>query len=205
MFLACLCLFTTSHAQTADTPLTQQVTLHVATAGTLSDMIAPNRRPYITNLKLTGRLNGTDIRLIREMAGSDVYGNPTQGSLEHLDLSEADIVSGGEAYYIDRDSLLLSTLGFVVVHSYFIDYRIQSELGEYHYGTVQFSNDSQNYLLTNCYKLKSVRLPRINNMGSVLYGCTNLTSVDIPEGVTELRYTFWDCTSLTAVIWDNNP
>ena len=92
-WLIALCPITMTHAQS-----TQQITLHVATAGTLSSIITPSQRPNITNLKLTGKLNGTDIRMIREMAGADIYGNPIQdAALETLDLSEANIVEGGEA------------------------------------------------------------------------------------------------------------
>lgn len=67
----------------------QQITLHVEPAGTLPRMIDKSRFPYITDLKLTGELNGTDIKHIREMILS---------KLKVLDLSEARIVSGGEPY-----------------------------------------------------------------------------------------------------------
>lgn len=69
--------------------------LHVETAGTLPALIADNEKYEITDLTLTGNLNGTDIRFIREMAGS----HATNGKLSVLNLSGANIVSGGSDYY----------------------------------------------------------------------------------------------------------
>jgi hypothetical protein len=68
-------------------------TVHVETAGTLPVLIAESEKYQITDLTLTGDLNGTDIRYIREMAGS------TNGKLAVLNLVDANIVSGGDYYY----------------------------------------------------------------------------------------------------------
>lgn len=51
----------------------------------------------LTNLKIVGEINGTDLCFIREMAGRNVNG--TAGKLAILDLSEAKIVEGGDCYY----------------------------------------------------------------------------------------------------------
>lgn len=76
-----------------------QITLNVEPPGSLSSLIAENRKYQVKNLRLTGFLNGTDIKLLREMAGSDSTGNATPGILETLDISECVIVSGGDNYY----------------------------------------------------------------------------------------------------------
>ena len=79
-------------------------------AGNLPNLIPEEQKDSITKLVLFGELNGTDIRFIREMAGISEYywGNPGEGSLEYLDLSNAKIVSGGrdygEAQYIYNDN-----------------------------------------------------------------------------------------------------
>jgi hypothetical protein len=74
-------------------------TLHVSTAGTLSNLIAVSYNKYeITDLPLTGNLNGDDIRCIREMAGRDVKGQPTTGKLTVLSSVGANIVAGGDDY-----------------------------------------------------------------------------------------------------------
>ena len=59
----------------------------------------------IVGLKISGPLNGDDIIYIRKIAGrvskSDYYGNfeYTKGKLKFLDLTDANIVSGGGYYY----------------------------------------------------------------------------------------------------------
>ena len=80
------------------------------TAGSLSTRISnDNVDPLtITDLTITGNLNGTDLRLIREMAGNNYLGEPKSGSLKKLDLSGANIVAGGEKY-LDTDRITSST------------------------------------------------------------------------------------------------
>ena len=79
-------------------------------AGNLPNLIPEEQKDSITKLVLFGELNGTDIRYIREMAGISEYywGNPGNGTLEYLDLSNATIVSGGrdygEAQYVYNDN-----------------------------------------------------------------------------------------------------
>ena len=70
-------------------------------AGTLPNMITSSEMYKITNLKIIGEINGTDLRMIRDMAGSSSNGNSTDGKLSVLDLSKAKIVEGGDCYYID--------------------------------------------------------------------------------------------------------
>ena len=79
--------------------ITEQITIHLEKAGTLPDRISSSKKNKITNLKIIGEINGTDLRMIREMAGS----NSTDGKLSVLDLSEAKIVEGGDCYYNDNN------------------------------------------------------------------------------------------------------
>ena len=93
MLLGCLSLYA------ADNDLiTRQITITLEKAGTLPDRIASSKKNKITNLKIIGEINGTDLRMIREMAGSNSTGNSTDGKLSVLDLSEAKIVKGGDCY-----------------------------------------------------------------------------------------------------------
>ena len=79
--------------------LTKQITLKLTEAGTLPNKIASSEKNLVTNLKIIGEINGTDLRFIREMAGCDVEGYRTSGILSVLDLSEARFVAGGDNYY----------------------------------------------------------------------------------------------------------
>ena len=79
------------------------VTLNVENPGTLPNLIASSKKYVIPRLTLTGRLNGSDIRYIREMAGANCWatsgsGTESNGALRYLNLSGASIVSGGDYY-----------------------------------------------------------------------------------------------------------
>lgn len=64
-------------------------------AGTLPDRIE-HIKDDISELKIIGEINGTDLDVIREMAGGiNQIGHHTDGILSVLDLSEARIVKGG--------------------------------------------------------------------------------------------------------------
>ena len=100
LFLTVLFMLLGSTAiQAADDGLiTRQITLKLDEAGTLPNKIAVSRKNLITNLKIVGKINGTDLKFIREMAGRDFNREKTDGKLSILDLSEAKIVAGGDAY-----------------------------------------------------------------------------------------------------------
>lgn len=92
LLLGCLSLYA------ADNDLiTKQITIELEKAGTLPDRISSSKMYKITNLKIIGEINGTDLSMIREMAG----GNYSDGKLSVLDLSEAKIVEGGDSYYVN--------------------------------------------------------------------------------------------------------
>ena len=60
--------------------------IYVENAGGLSALIG-EKKDTMTELQLSGSLNGTDVKFIREMA-----------ALVSINMKEAKIVSGGEAY-----------------------------------------------------------------------------------------------------------
>ena len=61
--------------------------IHVETAGTLSSLLTETDR----ELRLTGSINGTDIKLVRELV--------VAGTVTSLDWSDVHIVAGGDAYF----------------------------------------------------------------------------------------------------------
>lgn len=99
MLLGCLSI------QAADDGLiTNQVIITLDEPGTLPQKISDSDKYRITNLKVKGDINGTDLGLLREMAGQSINGeDETDGKLSTLDLSEAKIVSGGDYYYQDSN------------------------------------------------------------------------------------------------------
>lgn len=95
MVLGCLSI----QAADDDGLITKQITIKLEKAGTLPNKIGSTKKFQITNLKIIGEINGTDLCFIREMAGSDREGWRTEGKLATLDLSGAKIVRGGGIYY----------------------------------------------------------------------------------------------------------
>ena len=138
MLLGCLSI------QAADDDLiTKQITIKLEEAGTLPNKIGSNRKYQITNLKIVGEINGTDLRMIREMAGRNYQGYTTEGNLSVLDLSEAKIVKGGDYYY------------------------------DYYYEYYTSNDKIGDYAFYNCSRLTSLNLPDgITEIGySTFRGC----------------------------------
>ena len=170
MLLGCLSLYA------ADNDLkTKQVTITLEKAGTLPDRIGSSEKYEITNLKIIGEINGTDLSMIRWMAGSNFYGNSTDGKLSVLDLSEAKIVEGGDCYfYDDFEDDYCHTSNDVI-------------------GSCAFRG---------CRGLTSLNLPAgITEIGKgAFWGCSGLTSLNLPAGITEIGSSaFEDCSGLTSL------
>ena len=70
--------------------------VHVDKQGQLASLLPEGERYRISRLKVTGEVGGKDIDVLRDMS-LDKYGEPNQGRLSKLDLSEACIV-GGEKF-----------------------------------------------------------------------------------------------------------
>ncbi len=147
-------------------------TIHVATAGTLSDLISEADKYNIEELTLTGKLNGTDFRLLRDMAGNNYLGQITEGNLKVLDLSGAQIVEGGENY-LDAECI------------YFNDYMWKN--GPIQYGIID-NDEFPKFVFCGC-KLHSITLPDgiIRIGSSAFYECRNLKTAFIPESITVIE------------------
>ena len=167
MLLGCLSIQAAN-----DDLITKQITIKLDKAGTLPDRIASSKKYKITNLKIVGEINGTDLKFIREMAGCDYDGKETDGKLSILDLSDAKIVEGGSAYYSDRDD------GFI--------YTSNDKLGD--------------YVFFDCSGLTSLTLPSsVSKIGCyALSNCIGLTRLTLPSSVTEIgEHAFLNCRGLT--------
>jgi hypothetical protein len=163
-------------------------TIHVETAGTLPTLISDAEKYTADELTLTGNLNGTDIRLIREMAGNNYLGQPTNGVLRKLDLSGANIVAGGDMY-LDADEVWSS-------HNSYAHWG-----GEYfHFNTQQ--NVLGNAMFAGCEKLVDIVLPKsIISIGNLaFFDCMNLESLVIPENVSSIGMdVFVECNKLSGI------
>lgn len=159
--------------------ITQQITIKLDKAGTLPDKIGSSKKYKITNLKIIGEINGSDWRLIRDMAGSSVNGYETNGKLSVLDLSEAKIVEGGGYYYTGR----------VAWSDFSVTYYTSNDC----LGAAAFYN---------CSSLISLTIPScVTSIDwGAFYGCSGLTGFTIPSGVTSIcGWAFSGCSGLTSL------
>ena len=189
MLLGCSSLYAAD-----DDLITRQITIKLDKAGTLPDKIGSSRMYKITNLKLVGEINGTDLGMIRKMAGRDYWGDVTEGNLSVLDLSEAKIVEGGDSYY-SRDNC----------------YTSNDAIGKYAFsdcsgltsltlpaGITSIGDDA----FWGCSGLTSLNLPTgITKIGSYAFkGCSGLTSLNLPAGITSISWgAFYGCSGLTSI------
>ena len=166
--------------------------VYVAEAGGLSKFIDDSNKYNITKLKVSGYLNGDDIRLIREMAGRDVNGNETAGRLVDLDISGATIVQGGGAYYGAVATTSNGDIGGYMFHSTILKNILLPK-------NVTSIGD---YAFYGCSSLASINIPDgVTSIGYLAFcNCSSLESVTIPDAVTTLKLsTFFQCTSLVDV------
>lgn len=193
-----------------------KLTVNVETAGTLPTLMTADQKSSVTELVLSGKLNGTDIKYIREMAGIDCYGDKVTGnSLTALDMSAADIVAGGDYYYY--------TYGTTdnVVGEFMFGECSQLESVKIPESTISIEWSA----FSSCSGLTSFTVPDAvevidqavfegcTSMTEVVFGsslktldgyafegCTSLQSAVLPEGLEELNeFAFSGCSSLTSV------
>ena len=159
-------------------------TINVPKAGTLKDSISESEKYTIEELTLTGELNGTDFRLLRDMAGNNYLGQNTSGKLRVLDLTNAKVVVGGEKY-LDTDN----------IHGNGI-----SSYGYYHYDISQ-NNEMPQAVFFGCY-LRVIHFPNTVTCikESAFEYCRDLPSITIPNSVTSIGSSaFSNCSGLTSI------
>ena len=181
--------------QAADGDLiTKQITIKLEEAGTLPSKIGDTKKYKITNLKIMGEINGTDLCFIREMAGSDREGWRTEGKLATLDLSGAKIVRGGGIYY---NSVNCYTSDDVIGNYAFSDCSgLTSLILPSNVTSIGYS------AFYGCIRLTSLTLPSsVTSIGSSAFeGCRSLTSLILPSSVTEIGSSaFSGCSGLTSL------
>ncbi|WP_288317728.1 leucine-rich repeat protein [Xylanibacter caecicola] len=160
-------------------------------AGNLEKLISKTDRYCIKELKVVGEINGSDIRVLRDMMGSMDNEDRARGVLEYLDLSDARIVSGGKPYAGSHTISYLYTEDDIV--------------GDYMFGT-SYSIDpatGKEYVIT----LKKIILPKhtISISGEhVFEQCYKLETIDIPNSVKNISCDFSDLKELKSIVIPNS-
>lgn len=165
LILSILCSFTMS-AEVSKT-------VNVEEAGTLKFLLGDDYLT-ITNLTVSGNLNGDDVITLRAMCGRDYSEASTgSGSLAVLDMRDANIVAGGSAYAGNKYSTKTTEDNAI--------------------GVAMFRD---------CVTLKEFYAPKtITKVGKAAFsGCTKLTKMILPAGVTEFgEWAFMNTSSMTEL------
>ena len=152
----------------------KSLTIDVKEAGTLSNLISESDKYKVSSLTLSGVINGTDFRFLRDMAGYSYKGVHTKGILHELDMTNVRIVKGGDVY-VQQQMISL---------------------------TVKADDEMPERVFRKCYALKKVKLPKSIKaiQAHAFERCKNLRTVDIPEGVERIgARSFRLCESLKSI------
>ena len=176
--------------------ITQQITVNLKKPGTLSSLIGDDDKYRIVNLKITGYMNCDDFMFIRDMAGLASNGYPHIRGSEIIGYDYWPEETPGKLQYLD----IQNTTWRASAHSSFIikgcfcpDPSPSDQLKATPTMGIRVF-----WRLSN---LRKIVLPNWMSIGFDLFAdCNNLTSVNIPEGVTNIdMFTFKNCSSLTSV------
>lgn len=168
----------TKYFTIASTPQKKR-TIHLEEPGTLSQYISEDDKYSITDLTLSGVINGSDLRLLRHMAGMSHLRDAntalivTNGRLSVLDIRDVTFVKGGD-WYIEV------------------------------YGTNLYTKDSKDlpdYAFAWCPRLEKIYLPRESTKLNyfALHWLENLNEVELPTGLTSIEKNFIKCTNLKSL------
>lgn len=202
------------------------VRMHVADAGTLIEVLTQKLRNKVTNLTLSGKLNGTDIIQLRRLMGVGTDGYAIDGLtpiLDTLDISLCDIVEGGDAYFVTStgsyytandevgSNMFAGCPSLVAIYLPKYATRIQSNAfsGTTALRHVGFSDLTEFIGETAFYEssIDSLELPdNISSLGDmVFYNCQNLKYIKLPAKLRSIPFaTFYFCTGLQDVVLPEN-
>ena len=178
--------------------------IHVEETGTLESFIAEDRRSSLTEIKITGNLNVSDLQVIRQMV-----------SLQILDLSEANIVGGGvyrfsfipqgssQGTYDDvklEDNTILGRMLPSSVVYFYAPKTLKKIQGFQSMGYVisafnsYVSNDNSNTARSRS-ELKKINLQdSLTKIGTAAFAETSLEEISLSDNISSIgNYAFFNC------------
>lgn len=161
------------------------VNVTLSSPGTLSTYLGSSKKYDVTHLTISGPINGTDLYLIKNLAGCTVfprdatpgnYSTPERldkyGKLKYLDLSNAQIVSGGRYFAIEK-------------------YYYNGAMYDTYYCYKTIDNTINPYMFTGCFQLKTLLLPEsVTTIQEYAFMDTSLETIELPAGISTIEGSF---------------
>lgn len=156
-------------------------------AGDLINQVDVSKLDEVDKLTISGDINGTDVLVIRKMV-----------NLQEIDLSNANIVSGGMAYYDGYYTTNDNRIGPYMFSSF-------SQLKHFVLpSNVIFIDEGA---FSGCANLEEIAFTnKIYSIGDYAFsGCKGLRNISIPPTIKTIGFrTFYECENLTEVIIADN-
>lgn len=182
----------------------------VKKAGSLSTLISDDVKFNITDLTVTGDINGDDIALIREMAGADVNGDETKGHLSILNLKDANIVAGGNPYYVKSTTEACYSKKNIIGSYMFTNCKLTNvilpsnatEIGS----NIFYKTGIEGYSVDNTTLVSIIIGDKVTVIDDSAFSrCIGLTEIIIPNGVTKIgESAFSECVNLAKISISDN-
>lgn len=180
------------------------ITINVEKTGSLGAQLTKTNLTAVTNLKITGAINGDDIAAM--FNAGDIYYHKNfykrlKERLETIDLSEAQIVAGGVyykyKYYNDKGELADGSYIAEdnVIGNYMFAYMSQLKVVKLPLTATKIDDEAFYY----CTGLEEVyNADKIKSFGTSSFGgCTNLKQLTISPSVESIGgYAFYKCNNL---------
>ncbi len=173
----------------------QTKSFQVDEPGTLNQVIPGDEKYTLTDIKISGKINGSDMVVIRDMAGRDRKSAATEGKLTRLDLSEADIVSGGASYFESLEGDLYATDNTIGESMFDLCDRLT------YINLPKSVKKIDKAAFSGCTALDEIVMHEgLEELGEAAFVACGFPEITIPEGVVELPdLLFYFCDNLTKV------
>lgn len=183
-------------------PQAQTISVNSATAGSLLDLVGMDNVRSINMLKVSGKINGTDLNVLKRME-----------NLTFLDLSAADIVEGGLAYYgnaTTHDNTIGTHFvdGMTNLRTLILPYSAKTIDENAFYGMTSLENVvMKDFGLFTDDGNGNDSAEGITAIGNYAFqGCSNLLYINIPGSVSSFgRYTFSGCNRVVSLKFCDSP
>ena len=171
--------------------------VYVKKAGTLASLLTEEEQRSVTHLRVSGKINGDDIRLLRKMAGCPQEENKIDsqwGNMTSLDMSDAVIVKSKNPYYSRRSTFTWTHTtsgdgGRIYTSQYDLSQTITSAEWSRFCATIGATQEGVRYTYDKHTGVVTAHLMTENNkLGYSLFERSEaLESIVLPSSVTHIK------------------